>query len=32
MDDEDLATLAWFSDDYFKVSKTNVVGEYRYND
>jgi inner membrane protein len=32
MDDDDLATLAWFSDDYFKVSKTNVIGEYRYND
>jgi inner membrane protein len=32
MDDEDLATLAWFSDDYYKVRKTKDKGEYRYND
>lgn len=32
MEDEDLATLAWFSDDYYKVRKTAVKGEYRYSD
>lgn len=29
---EDLKTLAWFSDDYFKVFKTAQKGVYKYND
>lgn len=32
MDDEDLATLAWFSDDYYKVKETDTEGEYKYSD
>ena len=32
MDDKDLATLAWFSDDYYKVRKTDIEGEYKYSD
>jgi inner membrane protein len=32
MDDEDLSILAWFSDDYYKVRKAEVEGEYRYSD
>lgn len=32
MNDKDLAILAWFSDDYYKVRKTNAEGIYRYSD
>lgn len=32
MEDKDLAILAWFSDNYYKVRKTGVEGEYRYSD
>ncbi len=32
MNDKDLATLAWFSDDFYKVRKTDTEGEYKYSD
>lgn len=32
MDHKDLATLAWFSDDYYKVWATDTEGEYKYSD
>lgn len=32
MNDQDLATLTWFSDNYFKIKTTNEEGIYRYND
>ncbi|RZN80636.1 MAG: metal-dependent hydrolase [Winogradskyella sp.] len=32
MNDKDLSTLSWFSDDYFRVLKTDEVGEYVYKD
>ncbi|MCC1483636.1 metal-dependent hydrolase [Winogradskyella immobilis] len=30
--DKDLATLAWFSNDYYKVRLTDIKGEYTYSD
>jgi inner membrane protein len=32
MNDDDLSTLAWFSDNYYKIRKTKIEGEYRYSD
>ena len=32
MGNNDLATLAWFSDDYYKVRKTDTENEYTYSD
>jgi inner membrane protein len=32
LNDIDFATLAWFSDDYFKVRKADIEGEYNYSD
>ncbi|GGI57859.1 metal-dependent hydrolase [Winogradskyella haliclonae] len=32
MDDKDLSTLSWFSDQYYRVIKADVEGEYVYKD
>jgi len=32
MNDKDLTTLTWFSDDYYKVRQSDIEGEYKYSD
>ncbi len=32
MNDKNLQTLAWFSNDYFQVSKKDKIGTYKYTD
>lgn len=32
MSNQDLATLAWFSDDFYKIRRSNIQGEYKYSD
>jgi inner membrane protein len=32
MNDDDLATLLWFSDDYYKIRSSDIEGEYKYSD